>query len=72
MTRSQHLPVPAFYSFQPEGSKTGQLVGSESKITNMVHTHKIVITRDIGEKAMAVLEQERSDLNVHVRGQRSR
>jgi len=66
MTRSQHPSVPAFYSFQPEGPKTGQLVRSESKITNMVKTHKIVITRDIGEKAMAILEQERSDLNVHL------
>jgi hypothetical protein len=42
---------PALYSFQPE---------------EMTKVHKIVVTRDIGEKAMAILEQVRPDFKSYV------
>lgn len=32
----------------------------------MPETQKIVITRDIGEQALSILEQERADVSLHV------
>lgn len=32
----------------------------------MPPTQKIIITRDIGEQALAILEQERADISLHV------
>ena len=32
----------------------------------MPATQKIVITRDIGEKALSILELERADISLHV------
>ncbi|GJJ10583.1 hypothetical protein Clacol_004810 [Clathrus columnatus] len=56
----------AFYSFEPS-SKTSSLLGRiENGMRNTSNTHKILISRDIGEEALQILEQERSDLRVHL------
>jgi len=65
--------APALYSFEPdETEQYGEMQRTEStveRIREMVpNTHKIVITRDVGERAMRLLEQERSDLSVFVSG----
>ncbi|KIJ37273.1 hypothetical protein M422DRAFT_76119 [Sphaerobolus stellatus SS14] len=78
MDNAQQHPVkmanaPALYSFQPDvtaksesSSNPRPASQNTDKISRMVATHKIVITRDIGEKALKILEQERSDLNVYL------
>lgn len=65
--------VPALYSFQPQEpgnltQKTTRFVRSDNRMSNLkaANTHKVVITRDIGEKAMTILEQDRPDLKIHV------
>lgn len=57
----------AFYSYQPS-LRTSSLLGKvENGALNMSgNPHKIIITRDIGEEALQILEQERSDSRVHV------
>lgn len=63
--------VPALYSFQPEDTSFSPYVTPEIKdlfvSCSMSSTQKVVITRDIGEQALSILEQERADISLHVR-----
>ena len=62
--------VPALYSFQPGGTSFATYVKPDIKDSffgySMTVTQKIVITRDIGEQAFSILEQERADISLHV------
>jgi len=59
------LKGPALYSFQPQDTRLSTPSNAHD-IQGMPKVHKIVITRDIGEKAMAILQQESSNFKPHL------
>ncbi|KAF8509052.1 hypothetical protein BU17DRAFT_99228 [Hysterangium stoloniferum] len=59
------LKSPALYSFQPQDTRSPTPLNADD-IQTMAKVHKIVITRDIGEKAMAILEQESQNFKSHL------